>query len=51
MGKPFTGRLELDVRDSTLDWDAVESTNVGGYVDVELEFAAAMARDRTKEAR
>ena len=41
MFKPFTGKMALQVRDSTPDRNAVLSTTVGGYVDfgVELELA------------
>jgi hypothetical protein len=37
MAKEFKGKIDLDIRDSTPDWDA--------YMDVERELPAAMARD------
>jgi hypothetical protein len=48
MPKPFTGTIDLDIRDSVPDWEPPYSAgNVGGdvYLDVERHFAAAMARD------
>ena len=56
MPKPFNGKIELDIRDSTPDWEAflpdkapagapVVFDVADGYVDVERELAAAMARD------
>jgi hypothetical protein len=56
MAKDFTGKIELDIRDSTPDWSPYlsdkareGSPNVlmgdDAYVDLEQLLAAALARD------
>jgi hypothetical protein len=51
MPKPFQGHINLDVRDSTPDWDAFladkppQGTPNVPHVDVERHMAAAIARD------
>jgi hypothetical protein len=49
--RPFRGKIDLDIRDSTPDRDAFLPDKVvfdvadDAYVDVEHELAAALARD------
>jgi hypothetical protein len=49
--QPFRGKIDLDIRDSTPDWDAflpdkfVFDVADDSYVDVEREMAGALARD------
>jgi hypothetical protein len=49
MPRPFKGTINLDIRDSTPDWDAFlpnrAPEGAPAYVDLEREMAAAMAHD------
>lgn len=46
VGREFSGKIELDVRDSQGDWDAfLPEKAPEGYLDLEAHLAAAYARD------